>query len=130
MATSSSNQLRKLHSQLVKLSKSWPIDPLRAHQPELQLSRSIAQAADRLCASPSLYTDGQTTEMAQIEGASRVISSLQRLKDNEIAAKFPLSDKMRNPASFPNHYDELKAGVERAVRGETLPWYKRWFRSQ
>ena len=124
MATQAiTHKLSKIQSQLKHVQSSWPLDPLRINQPDLEFSSAISKAIDRV------FTPGYaSTQSGQVEGCQRMLSSLENLSDGSIARKFPFPQSMRNPDSFPRHYEELNEGVQRAIRGESLPWYRRWIR--
>lgn len=148
-------QLQKIQAQLKQIQASWPLDPLRLNQPDLQISNAISNAIHRVT-SNQYQTPLHDVDKRTIEGAARMLASLENLSNGSIAKKvllshiyhclsylsshffshltpflpsqFPLPQSLRNPASFPRHYEELNEGVERAIRGESLPWYRRWIR--
>lgn len=127
---SQSNQLKQLYSQLKTISNQWPTDPLRINQSNLQFNQSLQKLTDRLFSNPSVYSNQNLTIEDQVKGITKLTNSLKSIQDGEIRKKFPLPESLKSSDSFPNHYKELKEGIDRAIRGETLPWYKRWFRSQ
>ncbi|EFP87861.2 hypothetical protein PGT21_013264 [Puccinia graminis f. sp. tritici] len=128
----SSQRLMKIQSELKQIQRTWPLDPLRINQPELQISSSISKAIERVFSNN--YKNDQSVssqellEQKTLEGAEKMLSSLENLSNGSIARQYPFPKSMRNPASFPGHYEELNEGVQRAIRGESLPWYRRWIR--
>ncbi|KAH9820047.1 hypothetical protein DFH28DRAFT_955273 [Melampsora americana] len=127
---SQSNQLKQLFTQLKSISNQWPTDPLRKHQSNLQFNQSLSNLFIRLSSNPSIYSNQNLTIDDQINGLHQLIHHLKLIQDGELEKKYPLPDSLKSSDSFPNHYSELKEGIQRAIRGESLPWYKRWFRSQ
>ncbi|CAH7672763.1 hypothetical protein BY996DRAFT_4646040 [Phakopsora pachyrhizi] len=127
---SKSNQINLIYSQLKKISKDWRCDPLKLNQPKLQISNSMNDAIERMYRSEYSRIDETVLmdEVKRLNGFIRFHNSLKNLSDDEICKRYPLPDSIRNPKSFPNHYKDLNEGVERAIRGERLPWYKSWFR--
>ncbi|MBW0475599.1 hypothetical protein O181_015314 [Austropuccinia psidii MF-1] len=139
MSSSPTNSLRSIYYQLKQVVKTWPVDPLRAHQPELQISNSISSAVDRIYLSLSnrnvqdqnqsyLKSSEESCPKEKVEIFNKFLHNLEILSSNKLAQKYPFPESMKKPASFPNHYQELNEGVGRAIRGESLPWYKRWIR--
>ncbi|OAV92857.1 hypothetical protein PTTG_02052 [Puccinia triticina 1-1 BBBD Race 1] len=128
-----SQKLSKIQTQLKQIQRSWPVDPLRLNQPDLQFSASISKAIDRIFSNTyksdlNRSISPQELEERTLKGAERMWSSLENLSNGSISKQYPFPQSMRNPASFPGHYEELNEGVQRAIRGESLPWYRRWIR--
>ncbi|PLW06456.1 hypothetical protein PCANC_06743 [Puccinia coronata f. sp. avenae] len=134
---SAAQKLVQIQAQLKQVQAAWPLDPLRRNQPELQISSAISKAIDRVFSNSYKHdrrplvattTTPEERDKATLQGAQRMLASLQNLSDGSISRKYPFPESMRHPASFPRHYEELNEGVERATRGESLPWYRRWIR--
>ncbi|KAH8823838.1 hypothetical protein DL96DRAFT_1670722 [Flagelloscypha sp. PMI_526] len=92
-----------LGKELVKISQKWPQDPFRPH---LQINTFLA----------SLATHPKLTPNA--------VKATQTLLNGDISKKFPLSEKMMQPAAFPKYYDRMQVGMEKALQGIPRPWWK------
>ncbi|KAG8953286.1 hypothetical protein FRC04_002696 [Tulasnella sp. 424] len=85
---------------LKRLASAWPKDPIRPHLQFGELLQYIAEStpADKISA--------------------RTVGAVKALEDNELMKKYPISPKMRAPASFPQHYDRLVLGHKNAALGK------------
>ncbi|EJD05008.1 uncharacterized protein FOMMEDRAFT_145668 [Fomitiporia mediterranea MF3/22] len=101
-----SGSASKLSSQLKAIAQSWPTDPFR---PNMQLQTFFL----------SLSTHPRLTPSS--------VRAVQELRANELAKKYPLSEKMLKPASRPMHYNQIVEGFQKSAQGIARPWWKRFF---
>ncbi|KAL9710550.1 hypothetical protein Ac2012v2_006085 [Leucoagaricus gongylophorus] len=97
---------RQLAQRLSSIAHSWVVDPFR---PNMQLGTFL----NSLAAHPRLTL--------------RAVNAARSLHNNDLARKYPLSDKMLHPPSMPHHYDRLVEGFEKSARGIRRPWWKIFF---
>ncbi|KAG8986240.1 hypothetical protein FRB90_004128 [Tulasnella sp. 427] len=85
---------------LNRLASAWPKDPLRPHLQFGELLQYIAEStpADKISA--------------------RTVGAVKSLESNDLMKKYPLSPKLRTPASFPKHYDRAVLGNKNAALGK------------
>ncbi|KAL5478854.1 hypothetical protein ACEPAI_2131 [Sanghuangporus weigelae] len=95
----------KVAAQLKAIAHSWPQDPFR---PNMQLQNFFL----------SLSVHPRLTPNA--------VRAVQALRANELAKKYPLSEKMLKPASRPLHYNQIVEGFQKSVQGIARPWWKRF----
>ncbi|KAK9897104.1 hypothetical protein P389DRAFT_168818 [Cystobasidium minutum MCA 4210] len=108
--------------QLLKIAAEWPKDKIR---PNHQFGEAIAKIAESRTAWATTSPSAGTQDAKDGEA---MIGALTRLLNNRALHSYPLSDKVRKPASSPKHYDNLLQGLKRAEEGEQEPWYKSLFR--
>ncbi|KAF7331660.1 hypothetical protein MKEN_00045700 [Mycena kentingensis (nom. inval.)] len=96
----------KLASELTRIAAACPTDPFRPH---IQLSTFLK----------SLATHPRLTPEA--------VRAAQILERNETQKRYPLSEKILNPASAPQHYARLVEGMEKSAQGIKRPWWKIFF---
>lgn len=58
---------------------------------------------------------------------SQAVNAARSLRDNEMAKKYPLSNKILHPPSMPHHYDRLVEAFEKSAKGIGRPWWKVFF---
>ncbi|KAL2865596.1 ubiquinol-cytochrome c reductase complex assembly factor 2 [Aspergillus lucknowensis] len=91
-------------SRLALLLKHWPADPIRPSSVSVQ-----TYLKSRLPASQDSTT--RTTPSTISEPSLNALSSLL---EDRYARRYPLSPKLRRPASNPDHYDNLLREFEEA----------------
>lgn len=136
-------ELASIRDRLRRIQTGWPIEPLMGvDRRELQISSSIESAIDRVISNDYPATQpGEADEPRQavvapdrrrrdphVSSAQRLLNSLAAISDGSLSRRYPFPEPLRRPDSFPTHYEDLDAGVRRAIRGESLPWYRRWIR--
>ncbi|CAG8906349.1 unnamed protein product [Penicillium egyptiacum] len=83
---------RSLQSRLTHILKHWPSDPVRPASVSVQsYIQSRLQPADK--SSPAV-SESST-------------NALESLLNNRYARKYPMPEKLRRPASNPDHYDNV-----------------------
>ncbi|KAL4788216.1 hypothetical protein BJX76DRAFT_316669 [Aspergillus varians] len=91
-------------SRLATLLKHWPADPIRPSsvsvQTYLQSRLSPSQPAQ-----PSKNSTTTPAPTGTISDSS--LNALSSLLEDRYARRYPLSPKLRHPASNPDHYDNL-----------------------
>ncbi|KAF9526027.1 hypothetical protein CPB83DRAFT_858534 [Crepidotus variabilis] len=97
---------RPLAQKLTSIAESWVKDPFR---PNLQLSTLLN----------SLAAHSRLTKQA--------VESARALRDNGMMKKYPLTQKMLDPASRPQYYQRLVEGYEKSAQGIARPWWKGFF---
>ena len=85
-----SHKLSKIQSQLRQMQRSWPVDPLRLNQPDLQFSAAISKAIDRVFSNtyksnlnPSIPP--QELDERTLKGAERMLTSLENLSNGNVS---------------------------------------------
>ncbi|KAI0052497.1 hypothetical protein FA95DRAFT_1553493 [Auriscalpium vulgare] len=96
----------KLAHQLTRVAADWPADPLR---PTLQLKTLLTSLADHPSLTPA------------------AVAAVRALRQNRLARKFPIPEKVLKPASMPLHYTRLRQGYEKSLEGIGRPWWKIFF---
>ncbi|KAL3470526.1 hypothetical protein BJX99DRAFT_47764 [Aspergillus californicus] len=84
-----------VQTRLAHLLKHWPADPIRPSSVSVQTylqSRLSQQSKD-------------TTSTVPISDSS--LNALSSLLEDKYTRRYPLSPKLRHPASNPDHYDDL-----------------------
>ncbi|KAL2829020.1 hypothetical protein BDW59DRAFT_142734 [Aspergillus cavernicola] len=101
-----------IQSRLTHLLKHWPTDPIRPSsisvQTYLQSRLSPTQAASKDS------TKNTTTPAPASAISEPSLNALSSLLDDRYARHYPLSPKLRRPASNPDHYDNLLREFEEA----------------
>ncbi|KAL4938143.1 hypothetical protein BDV06DRAFT_201615 [Aspergillus oleicola] len=90
-------------SRLNRILTHWPKDPIRPSSVSVQtyLQSRISQSQ------PSPSSQSQTSPAGGGQLSESSINALASLLDNRYAEKYPLSPRIRHPASNPSHYDDL-----------------------
>ncbi|KAL4972834.1 hypothetical protein BDW66DRAFT_143465 [Aspergillus desertorum] len=106
-------------SRLRHLIKHWPTDPIRPASVSVQTylqSRlsSQAQAQD----APSSTSTATSAKASTISEFS--LNALESLLENRYAKRYPLSEKLRHPASNPEYYDNLLREFEEAPNRDLI----------
>ncbi|TDL26991.1 hypothetical protein BD410DRAFT_819142 [Rickenella mellea] len=95
-----------LSQKLSCIARSWPSDPFR---PNFQLGKFLLALSDHPDLTPS------------------AVRAAELLRNNELQAKYQLSEKTFVPRSKPLHYDQLREGFEKSAQGIARPWWKIFF---
>ncbi|KAL4997244.1 hypothetical protein BDV10DRAFT_186432 [Aspergillus recurvatus] len=106
-------------SRLTHLIKRWPTDPIRPASVSVQTYlqshlSSLPQAQD----SSSSTTTAVSAKTSAISQSS--LNALDSLLENRYAKRYPLSEKLRHPASNPDHYDNLLREFEEAPNRDIM----------
>ncbi|KAF1352003.1 hypothetical protein BDV97DRAFT_397059 [Delphinella strobiligena] len=100
-----------------RLLTKWPVDRLR---PEISFQDVLRK---RIAAAPTPQINPANTAQAEVPSSANVarstpaaelreINALYSLLENRYSHEFPLSTKMMNPTSMPNHYKDLAAELD------------------
>jgi len=98
--------LSQARQQLQRVAAKWPADPFR---PNLQLRNLFESLANH----PNL--------------TAQAVTAARALQDDHFLRKYPLSDRILQPASMPQYYTRLVEGYEKSAKGIGRPWWKRFF---
>ncbi|KAF3389344.1 hypothetical protein F1880_004330 [Penicillium rolfsii] len=106
MAKPKSLNPRSLQSRLTHILQHWPSDAVRpasvSVQTYLQNQLGQNQPTNTSSSSQSPSTPKTTPKISESS-----VNALSALLENRFANKYPLSQKIRYPASDPEHYDNL-----------------------
>ncbi|KAI0656296.1 hypothetical protein C8Q70DRAFT_1013671 [Cubamyces menziesii] len=95
-----------LRQQMQRIAAKWPEDPFR---PNMQLKTFLGSLAEH----PNLTPASVRTARA--------------LERDEFKSKYALSEKILQPASFPNYYTRLVEAFDKSAKGIGRPWWKIFF---
>ncbi|PWY88491.1 hypothetical protein BO70DRAFT_377968 [Aspergillus heteromorphus CBS 117.55] len=105
-----------IQTRIAHLLKHWPVDNVRpasvSVQTYLQASLSQANAAE------SQQKQPQQTPPVNISQSSA--DALSSLLEDRYARRYPLSPRMRHPASNPDYYDNLLREIDEAPSRDWL----------
>ncbi|KAL4821720.1 hypothetical protein BDW67DRAFT_149369 [Aspergillus spinulosporus] len=104
-------------SRLTHLIKHWPTDPIRPASVSVQTylqSRLSSQPQDS-SSSTNTAANAKTSAIPQSS-----LNALDSLLENRYAKRYPLSEKLRHPASNPDHYDNLLQEFEEAPNRDVI----------
>lgn len=112
---------RSLQSRLSHILQHWPTDAVRPASVSVQtyLQNQLAQNKSTNSSSQSPSTP---TSQAIPKISESSVNALSALLENRFANKYPLSQKIRYPASDPEHYDNLIREFEEAPNRD---WFGR-----
>ncbi|KAL4881377.1 hypothetical protein BJY04DRAFT_218198 [Aspergillus karnatakaensis] len=106
-------------TRLANLLKHWPVDPIRPPSVSVQ-----TYLQSRLSQSPSSSSTPQSKAATTVKSTSTStnpntispasLNALSSLLEDRYARRYPLSPKLRKPASNPDHYDDLIREFEEA----------------
>ncbi|PWN30841.1 hypothetical protein BDZ90DRAFT_257895 [Jaminaea rosea] len=142
----SSSRLPQIYSRFLRLSSSWPIDPLR---PKVSFGEAIRiNIGKALLTTPptptppipssgkngSPPTPGVTGEPHkdveslsykkltedEIQYAERAADALEGLRTGRETKDHPMSESILRPKSDPVYYERLRKGIEKAAQGDPL----------
>ncbi|KAL4776343.1 hypothetical protein BDW60DRAFT_82319 [Aspergillus nidulans var. acristatus] len=106
-------------SRLAHLIKHWPTDPIRPASVSVQ-----TYLQSRLSSQPQAQDSSPSTTTAASAKASAIpqssLNALDSLLENRYAKRYPLSEKLRHPASNPDHYDNLLQEFEEAPNRDVI----------
>lgn len=108
-----------LSKTLDKIASLWAIDPFRPHVQCQTFLRSLATHPKLTSEAVEAARALQSNVMMKKVPSSRDCSS-----NVDLRSQFPLSEKIRRPASMPFHYDRVVAGMEKSAQGIGRPWWK------
>lgn len=115
---------RSLQTRLTHILQHWPSDAVRPASVSVQtyLQNQLGQNPTQTKnTSPSQPTSpSQSTSTPKISESS--VNALSALLENRFANKYPLAQKIRYPASDPEHYDNLIREFEEAPNRD---WFGR-----
>lgn len=111
---------RSLQTRLAHILKHWPSDAVRPASVSVQnyLQSRIAQPSNESTQPQS--TPASTAPKAEISESS--VNALAALLENRFARRYPITQKIRYPASDPDHYDNLIREFEEAPNRD---WFGR-----
>ncbi|KAL1924005.1 uncharacterized protein VTP21DRAFT_7040 [Calcarisporiella thermophila] len=109
MSTQIHQQFLSLYRSYLRVLARWPKDPLRpTRDPRKVLAARVQEAFHR---GPNSREQDLNLEEALAKGKSE-LKALEKLLTNEYKNRYQLSDKILNPASNPNYYTRLLAGID------------------
>ncbi|KAL4954622.1 hypothetical protein BDW69DRAFT_183344 [Aspergillus filifer] len=89
-------------SRLQRIYTHWPKDPIRPASVSVQ-----TYLQSRISQSLTQSSQSQTSPAGNGQLSEASVNALASLLDNRYANKYPLSPRIRHPASNPSHYDDL-----------------------
>ncbi|GLI76605.1 hypothetical protein PoHVEF18_004878 [Penicillium ochrochloron] len=114
---------RSLQTRLSHILQHWPSDAVRpasvSVQTYLQNQLGQNQPTNTSSQSPSTST---TTPKSTPKISESSVNALSALLENRFANKYPLSQKIRYPASDPEHYDNL---IREFAEAPNRDWFGR-----
>ncbi|KAL3461410.1 hypothetical protein BJX64DRAFT_261033 [Aspergillus heterothallicus] len=101
-------------TRIAQLLKHWPADPIRPASVSVPtyLQSHLAPSAQSSKDSTTPATTGKISESS--------FNALSSLLEDRYARRYPLSPKIRRPASDPDHYDNLIREFEEAPSRDWL----------
>jgi hypothetical protein len=111
---------RSLQTRLAHILKHWPSDAVRPASVSVQnyLQSRIAKPSNESTQPQS--TPASAAPKAEISESS--VNALAALLENRFARRYPITQKIRYPASDPDHYDNLIREFEEAPNRD---WFGR-----
>ncbi|KAL4990443.1 hypothetical protein BDW68DRAFT_174918 [Aspergillus falconensis] len=104
---------------LTNLIKRWPTDPIRPASVSVQ-----TYLESRLSSQPQAQDSSSSTTTAASAKTSTIsqssLNALDSLLENRYVKRYPLSEKLRHPASNPDHYDNLLREFEEAPNRDVM----------
>ncbi|KAL6233757.1 hypothetical protein BDW75DRAFT_214251 [Aspergillus navahoensis] len=106
-------------SRLSHIIKHWPTDPIRPVSVSVQtyLQSLLPSQPQGQNSSPSTTTAASPRTSAISQSS---LNALDSLLENRYAKRYPLSEKLRYPASNPDHYDNLLREFEEAPNRDVM----------
>ncbi|KAJ5905260.1 uncharacterized protein N7473_002176 [Penicillium subrubescens] len=111
---------RSLQTRLSHILQHWPSDAVRPASVSVQtyLQNQLGQNQPTNTSSQSPSTTSKSTP--KISESS--VNALSALLENRFANRYPLSEKIRYPASDPEHYDNL---IREFAEAPNRDWFGR-----
>ncbi|EYE91138.1 ubiquinol-cytochrome c reductase complex assembly factor 2 [Aspergillus ruber CBS 135680] len=112
-----------LQTRISHLLSHWPSDPVRPASVSVQtyLQTRVSQASTQNAAASQqqqhLPQNQQPQEMSEAS-----LNALSSLLEDRYTRRYPLSQKLRRPASSPDHYDNVVREFEEAPERD---WFGR-----
>ncbi|KAL2216214.1 hypothetical protein M432DRAFT_641906 [Thermoascus aurantiacus ATCC 26904] len=107
---------KTLHARISHLIKHWPADPVRPASVSVQnyLQSRLPPSDPQSQQKPQQQQEGggEGKPAQQISEAS--VNALFSLLEDRYAKRYPLPQKLRHPASDPDHYDKVVREFEEA----------------
>jgi hypothetical protein len=103
---------RSLQTRISHLLKHWPSDAVRPASVSVQTYLQSHLAQKRTEGSPKSQETPVPKATGELSEAS--VNALTSLLSDRFARRYPLSQKVRYPASDPDHYDNLIREFEEA----------------
>ncbi|KAJ5168061.1 uncharacterized protein N7482_003655 [Penicillium canariense] len=106
---------RSLQTRISHILKHWPSDAVRPASVSVQtyLQSQLGQQQNAKSSSQAAPSPAPTTQSTPKISESSV-NALSALLENRFANRYPLTQKIRYPASDPEHYDNLIREFEEA----------------
>lgn len=119
--TSQSLNPSSLQTRLAHVLKHWPSDAVRPASVSVQnyLQSRIAKPGNE---STQPQSTPVSTPAPRAEISESSVNALSALLENRFARRYPLTQKIRYPASDPDHYDNLIREFEEAPNRD---WFGR-----
>lgn len=119
----------KLSQKLANIAAAWPSDPFR---PNLQLKTFFQSLSKHPNLTPRAVNAAHSLKdnesMKKVRSAPLIVTPTlfcRELKPH--CLQYPLSTKMLEPASVPQHYERLVEAFEKSAQGIGRPWWKVFF---
>ncbi|KAG0165347.1 hypothetical protein DFQ28_008921 [Apophysomyces sp. BC1034] len=107
-------EIQNLYRAYLRLVRDWPADKVR---PNRDMKQILTQRVEETFRRP-LENEAEPFNLDQ---AQKQLDALERLLKNEFKSKYPLSDKILQPASNPNYYSGLVASLGVTKDGKRSP---------
>ncbi|CEN59587.1 hypothetical protein ASPCAL02032 [Aspergillus calidoustus] len=101
-------------ARITHLLKHWPADPIRP------ASVSVHTYLQSHLTPPAQQSKDSTTPTTTNNISESSLKALSSLLEDRYARRYPLSPKLRRPASNPDHYDNLIREFEEAPSRDWL----------
>ncbi|KAI8876248.1 hypothetical protein K501DRAFT_135548, partial [Backusella circina FSU 941] len=89
-----------LYRSYLRLVKEWPNDKVRQNRGMKQILAKRIEETFR-----------NEQQQVHLATAREELASLQKLLDNEFKEKYPISERILEPAGSPNYYSKLMASL-------------------
>ncbi|PWN20412.1 hypothetical protein BCV69DRAFT_283290 [Microstroma glucosiphilum] len=104
------SQAASIRARLVRLTKTWPVDPLR---PNLSFAGAIDKNMVQRVNFETLSPEG-------IKYAQRAVDSLEGIRVGRESVEHPTAQSILRPKSDPEYYARIRRAVEKVSKGEKL----------
>ncbi|KAI9280738.1 hypothetical protein BY458DRAFT_500222 [Sporodiniella umbellata] len=92
-------EIQPLYRSFLKVVERWPVDKVRPNRDLKQIITTRVEESFR------------NQNSVDISQAQKQLLALEKMVDNEFKNKYPLSEKILNPASNPNYYSKLVSAL-------------------
>ncbi|KAJ5679678.1 hypothetical protein N7462_007922 [Penicillium macrosclerotiorum] len=112
---------RSLQTRLTHILKHWPSDAVRPASVSVQTYLQ-SQLGQQPSANGSSQPESTPASSSTPKISESSVNALSALLENRFATRYPMSSKLRYPASNPEHYDNVIREFEEAPNRD---WFGR-----